>query len=94
MPAVARWDGRRATFADGAQATCDLVVAATGYRFDTPFLPDEVARAPGGHLRARRCQSVSWPGLYVLGTPCSGRLDSPFLRGMARDAETIARRIE
>jgi putative flavoprotein involved in K+ transport len=92
-PEVARIDGREVRFADGSRSGFDLVVTATGYRFDTPFLPPEVARAPAGHLLAHRGESVSWPGLFVIGSPCSVGLDSEFLRGIARDAELVAGRI-
>jgi len=92
-PAISAIEGKRVRFADGSEAQADAVVAATGYRFDTPFLPPEVARAPAGHLEARGAESVSWPGLFVLGTPCAAGLDSHFLRGIARDAELVASRI-
>jgi NADPH-dependent 2,4-dienoyl-CoA reductase/sulfur reductase-like enzyme len=82
-----------ATFADGARARFAVVVAATGYEFATPFLPGDVARAPAGHLLARHAESVSWPGLFAVGTPCADRLDSEFLRGIARDAATVSRTI-
>jgi hypothetical protein len=42
---------------------------------------------------ARQTESASWPGLFVVGTPCADRLDSEFLRGMARDAATVSRKI-
>ena len=32
-------------------------------------------------------------GLFVLGMPCARSLASPFLRGIARDAPFVARRI-
>ena len=85
--------GGRARFADGSTATFGAVVAATGYTFTTPFLPPEVARAPAGQLVARHNESVSWPGLYVVGAPCANRVDSEFLRGIARDAPLVARAI-
>jgi len=86
--------GGEAWFSDGGdRATFAGIIAATGYQFATPFLPAEVARAPAGHVLARHCESVSWPGLFVVGTPCADRLDSEFLRGMARDAATVSRRI-
>ncbi len=66
------------------------IVCATGYQFDVPFVPREVARAPGGHLRAKANESVSWPGLFVIGAPCARGLASEFLRGIARDAVAIA----
>ena len=82
--------GGRARFGDGSTDTFGAVVAATGYTFATPFLPPEVARAPAGQLVARRNESVSWPGLYVIGAPCANRVDSEFLRGIARDAPLVA----
>jgi putative flavoprotein involved in K+ transport len=93
-PALTRVDpGGVAWFSDGTRATFAGIVAATGYEFATPFLPAEVARAPAGHVLARQAESVSWPGLFVVGTPCADRLDSEFLRGMARDAATVSRKI-
>jgi hypothetical protein len=89
-PPVVRFDDRTAHFADGSTATVERVIAATGFRFRTPFLPDEVARATGGHLRARRGRSVSWPDLHVVGHPCSVDLASQFLRGIGRDASLVA----
>jgi putative flavoprotein involved in K+ transport len=81
--------GGRARFGDGSTDTFGAVVAATGYTFATPFLPPEVARAPAGQLSARRNESLSWPGLYVVGAPCANRVDSEFLRGIARDAALV-----
>ena len=85
--------GGRARFGDGSSASFRTIVAATGYTFATPFLPPEVARAPAGQLVARHNESVSWPGLYVVGVPCANRVDSEFLRGIARDAPLVARAI-
>jgi putative flavoprotein involved in K+ transport len=92
--AVLRFERNVASFADGASAAFDVVVAATGYRFATPYLAPEVARAPAGpHPLARHGESPSWPGLYVIGMPCAQRLSSEFLRGIARDAPVVAAKI-
>lgn len=93
-PAVVRCDGAEVRFREGRPATVDLVILATGFRFDAPFIPAEVARAPAGHLQASHGESVSWPGLFVLGAPCAVGLDSEFLRGVARDADPVADRID
>jgi putative flavoprotein involved in K+ transport len=94
-PAIVGWEDSSAFFADGFRADVDLAISATGYRYAAPFLPESVERARrAGHVLARGCESTSWPGLFVLGTPCAGGLDSPFLRGIARDAERVAARIE
>jgi thioredoxin reductase len=83
----------RVRFGDDSTGTFAAIVAATGYHFATPFLPPEVARTPAGQLAARHNESVSWPGLYVVGAPCANRVDSEFLRGIARDAPLVARAI-
>lgn len=85
--------GRSALFQDGTRLEADAMVAATGYRFDTPFLPPEVRRSKAGHLKTKHGESVSWPGLFVLGSPCAAGLDSQYLRGIARDAERLAARL-
>ncbi|MBI5200737.1 MAG: NAD(P)/FAD-dependent oxidoreductase [Elusimicrobia bacterium] len=92
-PEVERFEGRTAVFRDGSREDFDAVVLATGFRFDTPFLPDSVKRAPAGHPRARGGESVDWPGLHFIGFPCSRALDSQYLRGMKKDAEALARRL-
>jgi cation diffusion facilitator CzcD-associated flavoprotein CzcO len=37
-PDIARVDGRRVTFSDGRQAEYDLILQATGYKLDYPFI--------------------------------------------------------
>jgi hypothetical protein len=82
------------TFEDGHVAPIDRVIHATGFRFATPFLPPEVRRARAGHVEARHGESVSWPGLFVVGTPCAAHVNSEFLRGIAKDAPQVAERIK
>lgn len=82
--------GHTVHFAHGSPASVELVVLATGFTYATPFLPAEVARMPSGQPRARRCQSVSWPGLFIVGMRCVGGIDSEFLRGIARDVRQVA----
>ena len=92
--ALVRVDGDVAVFADGSRASFDAIVLATGYRYDTPFLPiGKVARAASGQPLADDCESRSWPGLFVVGMPCVRGLNSPFLRGIASDACWVARQI-
>ena len=73
--AVTRVDGRSVRFADGAAQDFDALVAATGYRFERPYLASE-AKAPG---------------FYLVGAPCAYSLASEFLYGIAHDAEKVAR---
>jgi hypothetical protein len=83
---VARIDEDAVIFRDGVRERFDVIVCATGYRHDTPFLAQE-ARA------ADACESRLCPGLFLLGSPCARRLNSAFLRGIAADAQAIAQRI-
>jgi putative flavoprotein involved in K+ transport len=93
LPEVTQVARTVVSFVDGSREEVDVIVAATGYRYETPFLPAEVARAPGGHPLAKRCESEKWPGLFFVGTPCARKIDSEFLRGIASDAPFVARRI-
>jgi cation diffusion facilitator CzcD-associated flavoprotein CzcO len=90
---VERFENFTAVLADGREETVDAIVCATGYRHKVPFLPREVALEPGGHPAARHNESVNWPGLFFMGFPCARGVDSQYLRGMARDAPRLARRI-
>jgi hypothetical protein len=84
-------EGKSVLFTDGAREEFDALVCATGHRYEVPFLPAEVERAPGsGQPLADQCQSRSWPGLYLVGMPCVRRLTSEFLYGIAADAPRVA----
>jgi putative flavoprotein involved in K+ transport len=91
---VVRFEGHTAVFEDGARCEFDVVVAATGYRHLMPFLPADVARAPAGQLLSRNGQSISWPGLYVLGIPCASGVASQFIHGIKYDARAVATNIQ
>ncbi len=92
-PKLVQIEKAEAQFSDGTKARFDLVVLATGFRFDTPFLPPEVARAPAGHVLAKKGESISWPGLFLVGAPCAAHISSEFLRGVKKDAPLLAGRI-
>jgi thioredoxin reductase len=89
-PPVLRFEDATAHFADHSSQPFDRVIAATGFEFRTPYLGREVARAEGGHLKANRGRSTTWPNLYVVGHPCSVDLASQFIRGIARDSQLVA----
>lgn len=91
---VKQIDGRKITFVNGHCEEVDVLVAATGYRYETPFLPPEIKRATAGHPVTENSESTEWPGLFFVGAPCGRRIDSEFLRGIASDAVHVARRIQ
>lgn len=92
-PDVARCDGRTVHFADGSSGDYDLVLLATGYRLDYPFLdPRHLAWAGPGSGTAPRlfCNIVppSGNGLFVV-----GMLEASGIgwQGRAEQAELVAR---
>jgi len=78
---------------DGRVESIDIIINCTGYRFDTHILPTDVARHTNGNVLTHRCQSISHPGLYMIGHPCTGGVDSKFLRGIYHDAFRIVKQI-
>jgi putative flavoprotein involved in K+ transport len=90
---LAGWQATSVTLADGTAIEPDLVVFATGFRHDTGHLGELIERDAAGWPIARRCESRRTPGVYVLGARYARNLASPYLRGIARDAELVANRI-
>ena len=82
-----------AEFADGSRSEADVVVFATGYQFQTPFLPDAIARGSRGQPLVRNNRSRTWPNLFFIGFPCARIMPSEFLRGIVLDAPIVARTI-
>jgi hypothetical protein len=68
-------------------------VFATGFRHDTRHLGDLIERDAAEWPIVRRNESVRTPGVFVLGARYARNLASPFLRGIANDAEYVAARI-
>jgi len=90
---VARYDAISVALAGGSMIEPDLIVFATGFYHDTRHLGDLVERDAGDWPIARRCESRRTPGVYVLGSRYARNLASPYLRGIARDAELVAETI-
>jgi putative flavoprotein involved in K+ transport len=84
---------KTAVFADGRQEIIDVVIFATGYRFDYPFLPRNVLPIPQGALSRNPGRTNWWPGLFVIGYRCMKTASSEFLRGIAKDAPIVARNV-
>jgi putative flavoprotein involved in K+ transport len=90
---VARYDGDSVVLTDGTRLQPDLVVFSTGFRYDTRHLDDLLAFDPDGRPLVRNCESTRVRGLYLLGYRYGRTFASPYLRGIARDAEYVAKRI-
>ena len=93
VAAVARYEPQGVIFTDSTRIEPDLVVFATGFKYDTPHLGELVARDPDGWPILSGAESTRAPGLYLLGVRFGRTIASPYLRGIARDARYVARRI-
>lgn len=67
-PAVQGFEGGDVVFVDGSRDAADVVIAATGYRFSTPFLPPGLLKNAGNDIELYR--GVMHPehhSLFVVG---------------------------
>lgn len=92
-PGIARVDGRNVHFEDNSVLPVDVIVFATGYRFDMQFLPREIPRSAKGYPLVEHGECNGWPGLFVVGVPCALHADSQFIHGIAADAPVVARKV-
>jgi putative flavoprotein involved in K+ transport len=93
LPGVSRYEGDSIVLTDGRRLQPDLVVLATGFRYETQHLDGLLELDPDGRPLLRNCESTLAGGLYLLGYRFGRTFASPYLRGIARDAEYIAGRI-
>jgi putative flavoprotein involved in K+ transport len=93
VPGVTRYEGDSVVLADGRRMQPDLVVFATGFRYETRHLNGLLEFDPDGRPLVRNCESTRAQGLYLLGYRFGRTFASPYLRGIARDAEYVASRI-
>ncbi len=86
-PGIHAVDGRTVTFTDGTRETVDVIVCATGYALDIPFLSDAVWRVLGPELRLHlRTLSPDLPGLAFVG---QFALQGPYLPLLELQARLI-----
>lgn len=67
-PGVEGVEGREVRFADGSAEPFDVMIAATGYEIDLPFLAPELSPVDGHRINLyRRVVHPHRPGLYFVG---------------------------
>ena len=88
-PRAVRATGRTVTFADGAASEIDVVVWATGYTSDHPWI--DVPGVSDGQDRILHDRGVTpSPGLYLLGLPWQHTRGSALLGWVGSDAAFLA----
>jgi putative flavoprotein involved in K+ transport len=93
MPPVRSYKGWEVEFENGERIEPDLIVFATGFRYLLEHLKEVVDLDPDGRPLVRNCESTRTPGVFLLGYRFGRTFASPYLRGIARDAEYVAERI-
>ena len=93
LPGVSQYNAETVVLADGTRLRPDLLVFATGFRYETQHLKDLLELDTYGRPLIHNCESTRTRGIYLLGYRFGRTFASPYLRGIARDAEYIASRI-
>lgn len=93
MPAVHTYKNGNVDFVNGERLEPDLIVFATGFSYAVAHLKEVVDLDPDGRPLVKNCESTRTPGLFLLGYRFGRTFASPYLRGIARDAEYVGERI-
>jgi len=92
-PPVREYKGSEVVFVNGERIEPDLIVFATGFDYATEHLKEVVDFDSEGRPIVTNCESTRAPGMFLLGFRFGRTFASPYLRGIARDAEYVAERI-
>jgi putative flavoprotein involved in K+ transport len=90
---VRRYEKNSVELSNGQRLEPDLIVFATGFTYGIEHLNKLVEFDPDGRPLVRNCESTRTPGLFLLGFRFGKTFASPYLRGIARDAEYVASRV-
>jgi putative flavoprotein involved in K+ transport len=93
VPAIVEYKDNFVLTASGEKLKPDLVVFATGFKYTTEHLKDLFDFDSEGRPVVCCCESTRTPGLFLLGFKFGRTFASPYIRGIARDAKYIARKI-
>jgi|GEM_PF-1074678 len=93
MPSVRRYQNGSVEFSNRQYLQPDLIVFATGFGYASEHVKGLVDLDPDGRPFVKNCESTRSKGLFLMGFRFGRTFASPYLRGIARDAEFIAGRI-
>jgi cation diffusion facilitator CzcD-associated flavoprotein CzcO len=65
-PGIERLDGHEVVFTDGSREAIDIIITATGYNIDFPFLAPEDARVTDNHIPLFKRMVQADPALHGL----------------------------
>jgi len=90
MPAVRHYRNGTVEFANRQNIQPDLIVFATGFTYSFEHLEGLVDLDRDGRPIVKKCESTRTRGLFLMGFRFGRTFASPYLRGIARDAEYVA----
>jgi hypothetical protein len=90
MPYVRHYQNATVEFANRQNIQPDLIVFATGFTYSFEHLEGLVDHDPDGRPIVKNCESTRTRGLFLMGFRFGRTFASPYLRGIARDAEYVA----
>ena len=93
MPRVRKYKHWEVEFENGEKIEPDLIVFATGFDYLREHMKQVVDFDPDGRPIVKNCESTRAPGMFLLGFRFGRTFASPYLRGIARDAEYVAKQI-
>ncbi len=93
MAAVRSYKNGKVEFVDEQRLEPDLIVFATGFDYAIDHLKKVIDLNPDGRPIVKNCESTRTRGVFLLGFRFGRTFASPYLRGIARDAEYVADRI-
>jgi hypothetical protein len=90
MPAVRRYEDGTVEFDNRQHLEPDLTIFATGFTYALDHLKGLLELDEDGRPIVKNCESTRAAGLFLLGFRFGRTFASPYLRGIARDAEFVA----
>ena len=90
MPPVRHYRNGTVEFDNRQNIQPDLIIFATGFTYAFEHLEGLVDLDPYGRPVVQNCESTRAKGLFLLGFRYGRTFASPYLRGIARDAEYVA----
>ena len=93
VPPVRHYESETVALDNRQYLEPDLIIFATGFIYAFEHLKGLVDLDPDGRPVVRNCESTRSKGLFLMGFRFGRTFASPYLRGIARDAEYVAERI-